>query len=72
MSPVKTSKVMVRAAPRRREGLKKVALLVAGAGHTARWIMPSTVSVIIPWTKSSGTGRNCALSEKPGLETRLK
>ena len=34
--------------------------------------MPSTVSVILPCTKRSGTGRNCALSESRGVESRLK
>ena len=46
---------------------------VGGAGpRSARWSVPSTVSVILPCTKRSGTGRNCALSESRGVESRLK
>eukprot|EP00964_Phaeocystis_antarctica_P004709 scaffold2557_cov55-Phaeocystis_antarctica.AAC.4 len=40
--------------------------------HVAMCSVPSTVSVILPWTKRSGTGRNCALIERRGAETRLK
>jgi len=43
-----------------------------GASHSARWSVPRTVSVILPCTKRSGTGRNCALSESDGVESRLK
>ena len=40
--------------------------------HVVRCSVPSTVSVMLPTMNFAGTGKNCALSEKLGVESRLK